>query len=234
MAAATATFLVPNSAASVNRSRRSSVKSAAVIQPAPIEHATNAAASGTVVHTPPKKACGSSTMTSSRTTAMPVKASRWSTGRWRSASSGDRRRIHMPSATGSASISRSCPRRSGNRSGEVERAAEGQLEPPADGRNGRARDEAREPGERDRQGRGGAGEVAVGVGYPADRARGHEQDAGGDLRRWLKDPREPQGDRRQEREWCEQARQHKCPLSPDAREVLPGEIRARPPQAGKT
>ena len=145
MAAATATLRVPNSAASVNRSRRSAVTSAAVIQPAPIEHTTNAAASGTVVDTPPMKDCGSSRITSSSIMAMPANASCCNAVRWRSANAW--RALPDPHAERDGQRRASIPigsEEQRHRSGELERPAEGELEPTADRRNGHARRQARE------------------------------------------------------------------------------------------
>ena len=110
--------------------------SAAVIQPAPIEQTTNAAASGTVVDSAADECLRIVEDDEQQDYGNAREGEPLERRPWRSASSGERRRIHMPSATGSASISRSCPRSNGIGAARSSGRAEGQLEPPADGRNG--------------------------------------------------------------------------------------------------
>ena len=72
-------------------------------QPAAVEQTTNAAASGTVVDSPPTNAPGSSSTISASTRATPANDSCRSSG-WRAiAHSGHRRRTHIPRPAGTIS-----------------------------------------------------------------------------------------------------------------------------------
>ena len=144
-AIATPRLRVPNSAANVNRSRGSAVTIAAAIHPAATEHTMNTAASGTVVGKASRKALGivQDDEDQHEPDADERQALQCGLVPWPD----QRRRAHIPSATGRVNISRSWVIRLGLAPPLCGR----HLEEPANGWHSQPAKQTREARERHRQ-----------------------------------------------------------------------------------